>query len=209
MAWDLFKRAFEFKLLRDDSITTPNPKQNLEANAYIERAESHSCHMKSDVQKCSEHMSEESLARATSRISWENFVTDLSLYSPFLFASPIRLGMTQDMHSRKESATIIFNLALIDHLRNRDSEQAVALYELAMTLLEGELVDFLGIALMNNIGVWCYENDDHDSALTCMNHVASFIVACDSVIDQEELDGLRRNVLWCSLNPQYTASPAA
>lgn len=208
MAWDLFKGALEYKLLRDNTTRLPQDtttsSHHVESNAYIERAESHLFLMRSKLgsQKYLDPFGQCMCTR--NRQSYDN-----SLYSPFLFASPIKLGSSQDMTSRKESATIIFNLAIIEHLKNRDSEQAVALYELAMTLLTGDAVDFLGLALMNNIGVWCYENNDQDSALTCMGHVANFVVSCESIVDEEAMDGLQANILWLLTNPQYTASPAA
>lgn len=208
MAWDLFKGALEYKLLRDNETRLPqNSTTNshrVESNAYITRAESHLFLVRSESrsQKYLDHFDQ--CAYGRNRQSYDN-----SLYSPFLFASPIKLGLSQDMPSRKESATIIYNLAIIEHLRNRTSEQAVALYELAMTLLTGDAVDFLGIALMNNIGVWCYENNDQDSAFTCMGHVSNFVVSCESIIGEEAMDGLQSNILWLLTNPQYTASPAA
>ena len=95
-------------------------------------------------------------------------------------------------------------------MKHRQSKQAVALYELAMTLLTGDAVDILGIALVNNIGVWCYENDDEEGAFTCMGHLASFIRSngVHDTIGQEEREGLHSNVLFL-LNPPFAASPAA
>ena len=111
------------------------------------------------------------------------------------------------MSTRKQSATIIFNLAIVDHLKNRLSEQAVSLYELAMTLLAGDVVDLLGISLMNNMGVWCYENGDMDGAMACMAHLAGFMVSCSS-IDQAQKDGIQSNIIWLTYPPS-PASPAA
>ena len=130
------------------------------------------------------------------------------LYSPYLYCHPIRLQEDADSSSRRESATIIFNLALVDHMKHRCSEQAVALYELAMTLMTGDTVDILGIALVNNIGVWCYETGDIDGALTCMVHLSSFLSAGSALlVDQEEKEGLNSNILWLTQPP--FASPAA
>ena len=128
--------------------------------------------------------------------------------SPYLFSHPMRIIPRPDSTTRRESATIIFNLALVEHLKNRHSSQAVALYELAMTLLTGDSVDLLGLSLMNNIGVWCYENGDNDGALACMAHIANFIGSCGSFITPEQKDGLQSNILWL-MNPPFAASPAA
>lgn len=120
----------------------------------------------------------------------------------------MRLSMDTELVSRKESATVIFNLALVDHLRNRASTQAVQLYELAMTLLTGEVVDELGIALMNNIAAWCFENGDSEGTMACLSHLNNFLGACSGLLDQEQRDGLQANVLWMA-NSSYVASPAA
>jgi hypothetical protein len=135
-----------------------------------------------------------------------DFMDDM--YSPFLFRHPMRLDPNFQIPTRKESATVIFNLALVDHLKNRCSEQAVQLYELAMTLLTGDVVDALGIALMNNIGVWCYENGDMDGTRTCMGHLATFLASCGYNMDDDQRDGLQSNILWLT-NPPFAASPAA
>jgi hypothetical protein len=187
MAWDLFKGALEVKLTLeriDGSIHSIESRAG--ANCYIAKAEAHLCSLTSWTLKDSAIFSCLGLKTSTSmqsRETWE--------------ASP-----------RRESAAIIFNLALVDHLKSRSSEQAVALYELAMTLLTGATVDLLGVALMNNIGVWCYENGDLDGSLKCMAHLHSFSCAADCEMGSEQRDGLQSNMLWLT-NPPFAASPAA
>ena len=143
-----------------------------------------------------------------------------TLYTPFIYAKSIKLPEDRNATSiettssttttsRRDSAAIIFNLALVDHMQHRKSKQAVALYELAMTLLTGDAVDILGIALVNNIGVWCYENEDEDGALRCMGHLATFVRSNGVNIEQEMIrEGLHSNILFL-LNPPFAASPAA
>lgn len=120
------------------------------------------------------------------------------------------------------SATIIFNLALIDHMRNSCSEHAIALYDLALRLRSGlPLDDVAGIALINNIGVWCYENGDIDNAMNCMSHISPLIIdgpsspsltSSDEAVlvgmDEDQRRALRANVVWF-MNPTYQTSPAA
>ena len=130
------------------------------------------------------------------------------MYVPFIFCRPMRLPTYRQLPSRKESATIIFNLALVDHLTNRASEQAVQLYELAMSLVTGEIVDELGVALMNNIGAWCYENSDLEGTLACIGHLSTFMGACSDLLNEEQKEGLQANVLWMSIS-SCVASPAA
>jgi hypothetical protein len=211
MAWDLFKGALEVKLTLeriDGSIHSIEFRAG--ANCYIAKAEAHLCSLKSWTLIDSIYLRPEirTSTSTQSRETWECFAADSSLYSPFLFTDPIRIGTDRKASPRRESAAIIFNLALVDHLKSRSSDQAVALYELAMTLLTGATVDLLGVALMNNIGVWCYENGDLDGSLKCMAHLHSFSCAADCEMGSEQRDGLQSNMLWLT-NPPFAASPAA
>jgi hypothetical protein len=230
VAWDLFKGALEVKLSfeRNDMQSNDDGSRCISSrsNSYIQKAEAHLLTMDAyltrdtcvpitgraseasssmlDASEASSSM----LDRNPRLEPLEAGLSSDSLYAPFLFSHPMELRLNPDISTRRQSATIIFNLALVDHMKNRCSEQAVQLYELAMTLLTGDAVDTLGIALMNNIGVWCYENGDMDGALACMRHIASFIGSCGSYIDQEQKDGLQSNILWL-MNPPFAASPAA
>lgn len=212
MAWDLFKGALEVKLsLERIEETSYSIQSRAGGNSYIEKAERHFCNLKSRASQEPPIRLHQAISMSTSsqsRETWEGFSSDCSLYAPFLFTDPIRLGMNSKISLRRESAAIIYNLALVDHLKNRCSEQAVALYELAMTLMTGATVDFLGVALMNNIGVWCYENGDLDGSLRCMAHLSSFVGATGCEMRSEQKEGLQSNILWLA-NPPFAASPAA
>ena len=215
-AWDLFKGALELKLAAERTSMNgggDGPKQELPKNKYIEKAEAQYAKRKSHPKSLDHsprsvtylqdncHPQRQELSRR--QMEWAPDVLD----SPFLFTHAMRLERDTDMSTRKQSATIIFNLAIVDHLKNRLSEQAVSLYELAMTLLAGDVVDLLGISLMNNMGVWCYENGDMDGAMACMAHLAGFMVSCSS-IDQAQKDGIQSNIIWLTYPPS-PASPAA
>ena len=217
IAWDLFKGALEVKLAVERC-----EKQGVKGdfafrsmrNSYVEKAEEHMVNIEKYLQQDRQNRAELQNGNQSQynsnaqRMTVEQASSDVVTYAPFLFAHPMRLRCDSSSSSRRESATIIFNLALVDHMKNRCSEQAVALYELAMTLLTGDTVDLLGIALVNNIGVWCYENGDIDGALSCMGHLATFVNACGVEIDQGEKEGLYSNILWLT-NMPFAASPAA
>ena len=109
-------------------------------------------------------------------------------YTPRLLTKPLMLEAPSDhplvraVRSGMESATIIFNLALLDHLNYTASEQAIALYELAISLFRtGSIsndeffVDPLSISLLNNVAVWSYENGDIDGAQACMFKLVSIM----------------------------------
>ena len=214
IAWDLFKGALEVKLAIE---RTGEAHADIHAyrnsNMYIDRAEAHLTNiklLKMDKQLMAAPQGEESETspRLQSIATWERFSTDPSLYTPFLFTDPVVLGEDPNITTRRESAAIIFNLALTEHLKTRCSEQAISLYELSMTLLAGDSVDLLGISLMNNIGVWCYENGDLAGCAKCMGHLVNFTNALSSELDRDQREGVQSNILWLA-QPPFTASPAA
>jgi hypothetical protein len=234
IAWDLFKGSLELKLALErrskpsseeetgSPSTSSGNTEHMERtdNAYVQRAEEHLFYLEEEqMRRCEEredgafhNVEEERPSEARGPVATS---TDLNgdgiIYTPFLYCHPIRLqteSSSAPRDSRRDSATIIFNLALVDQMKHRRSQQAVALYELAMTLLTGDPVDMLGIALVNNIGVWCCENGDEEGAWTCMGHLSNFVRAFGDFIGEEEREGLHSNILWL-LNPPFAASPAA
>jgi hypothetical protein len=214
IAWDLFKGALEIKLAHERSGIAGADDGSSASNSYIIKAESHYANLDAfvapEIQEANAMTQGETSTLPTGALSPRRTRLEDSepMSSPFFFSNPMRITARPDAATRRESATIIFNLALVDHLKNRHSSQAVALYELAMTLLTGDNVDLLGLSLMNNIGVWCFENGDYDGALACMAHLANFIGSCGSFITPEQKDGLQSNILWL-MNPPFAASPAA
>lgn len=228
MAWDLFKGALEVRLAIErselQSKGSGSQPDSRHRNSYIEKAGFHLLNLESYLGVggaiTDQNDSQSEMVSASTQPNLgsgqrhgptgqgDSDIPPESLDAPFLFSHPMKLESDSNMSTRRQSATIIFNLALVDHRKNRCSEQAVALYELGMTLLTGDTVDMLGIALMNNIGVWCYENGDMDGAVACMGHLASFLGSCSSSINQVQKDGLQSNILWLT-NPPFAASPAA
>lgn len=230
---ELFKGALELKLAIERSLDGGASIQKDEVafvatqsgNSYIQRAEiilrnitnyteripsSRTMIKTPDGIGDCDASSPQAIHGGDSTVSYRSTFVDTmdGMYSPFIFCRPMRLPTNKRLPSRNESATIIFNLALVDHLKNRASQQAVQLYELAMTLLTGEVVDELGVALMNNIGAWCYENGDLEGTMTCIGHLSIFLGSCSGLLNEEQRDGLQANVLWMT-NSSYIASPAA
>eukprot|EP00529_Nitzschia_sp_RCC80_P023648 CAMPEP_0113481532 /NCGR_PEP_ID=MMETSP0014_2-20120614/22458_1 /TAXON_ID=2857 /ORGANISM="Nitzschia sp." /LENGTH=470 /DNA_ID=CAMNT_0000375033 /DNA_START=412 /DNA_END=1824 /DNA_ORIENTATION=- /assembly_acc=CAM_ASM_000159 len=119
---------------------------------------------------------------ATAAVDMRPQYTPRLLTTPLLLETPSDDPLVQAVRSGMESATIIFNLALLDHLNYTGSEQAIALYELAMSLVRtGSIsnneffVDPLSISLLNNVAVWSYENGDIDGAQACMFKLVSIL----------------------------------
>jgi hypothetical protein len=101
--------------------------------------------------------------------------TGFHFYNPYIVDRPFRISKTTQKRenggTRSNSATIIFNLALMEQLCDSQSGQALSLYKLAMSLFMWDphraattTADALIIALMNNMAVWYYENEQLDAA---------------------------------------------
>jgi hypothetical protein len=90
------------------------------------------------------------------------------------------------------SAMILFNLALTHHSQDRTSVKASSIYEIALTLLNAlppattsESL-LLHVAVLNNYGVWCYENQDFDVAFTCFGEVIHLFNEAGTTFEDDE-----------------------
>jgi len=211
VAWDLFKGALEVKLAIERSSDAGTTSDSNLSETYVRRAEYHLSRIQQYVSQ-----STELYERATTRKHPPPMeAIREAFYEPYLCATPFRIensmststATSSEAFSRTASATIIFNLALVDHLYNPSSKQAASLYELATSLLVGGEIDNLGIALINNIGVYYFENGDMNAAQRCMEHLSKIMPSCDC-FEEGELRGLQTNIRWM-LNPPFTVSPAA
>lgn len=216
MAWDLFKGALEVKLAiasHRSGVSKTSPV----SNDYIRRAEVHLDRFEKD---CSPHPSVSSTGFGeviTSGSSSPGSPIDV-WYEPFLCARPFFIpdrASINDCSSLNDlrfdqcaNAAIIFNLALIDHIHNRKSAHAISLYKLATKLMVDNKKKPLGIALINNIGVWNFENGDIDAAQRCMNHLLRILRGKFTEENSCQQKGLLSNIMWV-LNPPCTASAAA
>ena len=96
------------------------------------------------------------------------------------------LTLTEFWLERTFGGMIIFNLAWVEHANTRRSQQAQQLYQLAASLSIPRIanprykapsppISALGVAILNNWGVWCYENNDIDRAQQCMEHLSRIL----------------------------------
>jgi hypothetical protein len=127
-------------------------------------------------------------------------------YSPFFFQSPFELAVEPHLSSTElTSSTIVFNLGLVHHHQNRNSPRAAAFYEISAALLanEPDSMDsvLLKIALLNNFGIWCFENGDSESLRTCMDHLATVVENCAFRLNPTIAQGVRANVAWIMMQP--------
>jgi len=231
-AWELFKGALEVKLAMErNSMSSqqalpakPALFEQLSAeNAYVKRAQTileegnddDAMDLVPNVDGNVVTLEEVEASRTlVSSTLCQQFGKELGniFYTPFLFTKPFLIpdqdAVSPSEMARTTSAIVIFNLALVEHLFNRSSNQAVSLYELATSLLVGQTVDQLGLALINNIGVWCYENDDLDAAQRCMDHLSRIMRSCHHLVSDSDQAAILRNIC-CLLMPGGSTSPAA
>jgi hypothetical protein len=190
------------------------------AKTYVQRAQTHLQNLQAHLDPNSSNDVEVSFGLRSSMSHHLGGTEVLAGYfEPFLFTRTFRVpeevatetaktGVIDSAIARMSSSIIIFNLALVDHLSNRFSSQAISLYELAGTLVAGHPCNTLGLALLNNIGVWCYENGDTTAAERCMKELLNLVRAHGDYMDPRERQGVMANIHWF-MNPHFTASPAA
>lgn len=101
------------------------------------------------------------------------------------------------------SLMIIFNLALAHHTKDRASMKAYSIYQLAMTLLSAlppptnSQSLLLHVAVLNNFGVWCFENHEHPSMVVCfeeMMHMLDETYTVDNDITITLSVGVKRGI---------------
>jgi hypothetical protein len=214
IAWDLFKGALEVKLDMERIEEGSERTSTSLKNPYIMLAEdilqSTKCCANQDL--C---CSLQRLPQAPSRIP---SFSDKSIgirCDPYVYTRPFQIPEECNQlkpladRARATNAIIIFNLALMEHIFDRLSEKVMCLYELSSSLLVGEHMDLLGVALVNNIGVWCFENDDMDASQRCMEHLRKTLQFCDlSRVASREYSSIMNNIIWI-LSPPGAASAAA
>jgi hypothetical protein len=221
-AWDLFKGALEVKLASERSSEQQASRIG-ELDTYVHKAEYH-------MQNLASYRLNNTDAGSASHLFEYPSMRDGAvpiesstgcLFDPYISCHPFRIldepsiaGPTTELAAKERtisatraSTIIIFNLALVDHLHNRSSNHAISLYKLAITLMVGEDVGPVGIALINNVGVWCYDNEDVQGGLRYMDHLSSILHVCNSV-DEEERGRIVSNI-QLMLIPPCSSSPAA
>ena len=133
-------------------------------------------------------------------------------YNPFIYLQPFELPNTSFASTQLTSAVIVFNLGLVHHCASRNSPKTAAFYEIAAALLSSDLdlmrSSLLRTAIINNFGVWCYENGEGESTRMCMEHLSRIIDASCTTMSTVVEEGIRLNIQWL-LTPPTGGSPAA
>jgi hypothetical protein len=136
-------------------------------------------------------------------------------YDPYLYKIPFNIADDQQESPLLSSSAIVFNMGLVHQMISRTAPKTADFYAIAASILSIPplLSDTLliRIALLNNLGVWCFENGEGDSMRTCMEQlsmVTSEEEADATAIDASVLAGARSNIQWL-LTPLNGGSPAA
>jgi len=101
-------------------------------------------------------------------------------YNPFICRTPFAIPESDTVPSRNrlyQSAVIVYNLGISHQWFSRYSPKAAAFFEISAALLSSgggttEESFLLRICLLNNFGVWCFENGDGDAMRTSLEHLA-------------------------------------
>lgn len=132
-------------------------------------------------------------------------------YNPYLYAKPFELPRHEGS-TQQTSAIIVFNLGLVYQTMCRNASKAGAFYEISSALLANEddsiETNTLRVAIVNNFGVWCYDNGDEELLRACMDHLASLVEASADTLPQQVQAGMRSNIRFL-LEPPNGSSPAA
>ena len=149
-------------------------------------------------------------------------------YEPYLYRIPFELpgcemtSATQPSVALTQSLScrIVFNLGLIHQTLCPTSCKVASFYEIAATLLSSlpaELVENselavisvrLRIAILNNFGVWCYENGEGESMMNSFEQLVDTLDEDEDLIDPDVVRGVRAN-FEAFLTPTSGASLAA
>jgi hypothetical protein len=156
--------------------------------------------------------------------------TPRSHHRAYLYTEPMSL---QDSNAGRQDennstspiqligAVVVFNLALVHHLRNKSSTKARQFYEISQALMEDGLqamggggVDSVGgegddgndsrsdayrctllqVALTNNFGVWLYENGNVQQARESVQRLVAMSAAFGPLLPAAVQNGLSANI---------------
>jgi len=208
VAWDLFKGSLE---VYKQFCRSPSTKTEVEPSRFeiIQRAELHLLNIEDIIAPSSDSGSPLETSREASVASLKIG----GMFHPYLLRAPFLIDETNiiggiPQSARRIGASIIFNLGLVEQLRSPSSKQVIALYQLATELVGGTESGRLGIALINNIAVWCFANDDLNASQRCLEHLCRMLERGSGFFDKAELSGLVSNIKFL-LIPRFFASPAA
>jgi hypothetical protein len=212
VALELFRGALETKLAFErqnppGGTTHTEPVERCITPECVLRAESHLSHM-------DEYSTQNEVEELTPVL---DSVDDAIIpfadrgYDPYVYALPFQLP-SASASTQLTSAIIVFNLGLVHQIASRTSAKAAAFYEIAAALLASEAPSpesvVLRVAMLNNFGVWSYENGDGESLRTCMEHLSNVLQQARPSLDQQVEDSIKRNIDWL-LTPPNGGSPAA
>jgi hypothetical protein len=136
-------------------------------------------------------------------------------YDPYVYARPFCFSTDTLVLPHIRSGMIVFNLGLAHQAINRESLLASNFYELSASMVSSMPLTLdtvlLRLALLNNLGVWSFENGDGESMCTCMEHMEVLVETARDIgsrMDPAVFNGIRENIQEL-LAPSHGGSPAA
>jgi hypothetical protein len=136
-------------------------------------------------------------------------------YDPYVYARPFCFSTDNLVLPHIRSGMIVFNLGLAHQVMNTASLLASNFYELSASMVSSMPLTLdtilLRLALLNNLGVWSFENGDGESMCTCMEHMDVLVETARGIgsrLDPAVFNGMRDNIHEL-LAPSHGGSPAA
>jgi hypothetical protein len=181
----------------------------------IRRAELHLLNLESYLSFAPTQECQQTSDHSTGAISTIVVPAESRGYDPYICSTAFSIPEHSNFSAQVVSSIIVYNLGLAHQNVNRGTETAALFFEISATLLSNfpSTTDtlLLRIALLNNFGVWCFENGDGESMHTSMEHLAialKFAEDGNGSIDVLIQQGVRSNIRHM-LTPLEGASPAA
>lgn len=216
VALDLFRGALEAKLTYERSQQSNHVETNQRCVTpdCLSTAEDHLTNLPNYLEQPSPDPSLEGMEPMSSSsvpTRADSVPIESRGYNPYLYAQPFAI-QSNSTSTQLTSAIIVFNLGLVYQLMSRSAQKAAAFYEISAALLgnEAECIDttLVRIAMMNNFGVWCYENGEEESLRMCMEELLMVLDSSAGTMTMEVQEGVRSNIRWF-ITPPTGASPAA
>lgn len=205
-AWDLLKGALEIhRIQASDPTMTHRPVcEELRSNVFYLRA----LEQYESRHRVSTPLGERRACPPTPK-KIQILTSDSAPSSDYLYlhTQPIALP-SMDGKSiaelRRSAAIVVFNMALLTQVCCRTSQEVLKRYRLASQLLGAP--SKLAVVILNNMAVWCVENDALDSARRCMEEVSEMLHTISP--EDSHRQEIVANILWI-FDPPTMVSPAA
>lgn len=148
-AWELFKGALEVSRAM---FLDPDLANDTTCQGFISRAKDHLSHL-------SDYLRDQD---TTAQVFVHTVLPEeVAKKYPCLVLLPLQQQpylLSDSMSASQCMSRVIFNMASIEHARNRFHRSTIDHYEMALYVVQNEPISDFTCALLNNMSVWLYEN---------------------------------------------------